>query len=108
MGLIAEGKDPTAFGFYLPNDLSGYLKKSLDNEVKFFTDTFIIIYWDIIQQRMNENSENVICKDLLEWFLEYDFKKQRKKSLIKYRILNFFPIIKRKINRKISTKFVSE
>lgn len=103
MGLIAEGKDPRDFGFNLPSNLSQFLRKSLDEEVKFFTKTFIIIYWDLIKKRMNENRENVLFKDILEWFCGYEFRKQRKKSLLNYRVRNFYPIVKRKINNKITT-----
>ncbi|MFD0771223.1 peptidase [Bacillus sp. CGMCC 1.60114] len=102
MGIIAEGQDPRGYGFNIPNNLFQYLKTSLDNEVKFFTDTFIVIYWNIIQNRMKQNYNNILYKDLLEWFLDYDFKAQRRKSLLKYRVTKFFPILKRKISTKLS------
>ncbi|MCM3735033.1 peptidase [Bacillus cytotoxicus] len=102
MGIIAEGQDPRDYGFNIPNDLSKYVKTALNNEVKFFTNTFIIIYWNIIQIRMKENYSNVLYKDLLDWFLDYDFKTQRRKALLKYRVTKFFPILKRKISTKLS------
>ncbi|PFW57612.1 peptidase [Bacillus cereus] len=105
MGIIAEGQDPRSYGFNIPNDLFRYIKTSLDNEVKFFTDTFIVIYWNIIQVRMKENYNNILYKDLLDWFLDYDFKAQRRKSLLKYRVIKFFPILKRKIGTKLSRMF---
>ncbi|MBE7101570.1 peptidase [Bacillus cereus] len=105
MGIIAEGQDPCGYGFNIPNNLFQYLKTSLDNEVKFFTDTFIVIYWDIIQIRMKENYNNILYKDLLDWFLDYDFKAQRRKALLKYRVIKFFPILKRKISTKLSRMF---
>jgi len=108
MGLIAEGKDPKDFGFNLPLNISPFLRKNLDEEVKFFTETFIIIYWDLIKERMIENRDNVIFKDILEWFEGYEFRKQRKISLLKYRVRNFLPIVRRKINNKITTIFISE
>ncbi|PEC23153.1 peptidase [Bacillus cereus] len=105
MGIIAEGQDPRGYGFNIPNDLFQYIKTSLDNEVKFFTDTFIVIYWNIIQVRMKGNYNNILYKDLLDWFLDYDFKAQRRKSLLKYRVIKFFPILKRKIGTKLSRMF---
>jgi hypothetical protein len=105
MGLIAEGRDPRDFGFSLPSNISQFLKKSIDEEVKSFTDTFIIIYWDLIKKRMNENREEVLFQDILDWFCKYEFRKQRKLSLLNYRVRNFFPILSRKINSKIMTIF---
>ncbi|WP_395760766.1 peptidase [Bacillus sp. 3G2] len=105
MGIIAEGQDPRSYGFNIPNDIFRYIKTSLDNEVKFFTDTFIVIYWNIIQVRMKENYNNILYKDLLDWFLDYDFKAQRRKSLLKYRVIKFFPILKRKVGTKLSRMF---
>lgn len=102
LGLVAEGKNPRNFGFDIPNNLSEHVKEALNNEVKFFTDTFINIYWKAIQKRMRENYQNIEFKDLLEWFLDYDFVSNRKKSLLKYRVTNFFPIIKRKISTKLN------
>jgi hypothetical protein len=101
-GIIAEGMNPEEFGFNLPSNLSNDLKIRLDNEVKFFTDTFIKIYWTLIQSRMNENHKKVLYPDLLVWFLSYNFIKERQKSLLKYRVMNFFPIIKRKIRVKLN------
>ncbi|MFE6588711.1 peptidase, partial [Bacillus mobilis] len=43
--------------------------------------------------------------DLLDWFLDYDFKAQRRKSLLKYRVIKFFPILKRKVGTKLSRMF---
>jgi hypothetical protein len=102
LGIIAEGKDPRNFGFNIPQDFSKYFKHVLDDEVKFFTDTFIIIYWRIIQKRMKDNYDKIIYKELLDWFLDYDFVTQRRKSLLRYRTTKFFPILKRKITTSIN------
>jgi hypothetical protein len=101
-GIIAEGMNPEDFGFDLPSNLSNILKIRLDNEVKFFTDTFIKIYWHLIQSRMKENEKKVLYPEILDWFLSYNFKKERQKSLLKYRVTNFFPIVKRKIKAKLN------
>lgn len=106
MGIIAEGQNPRDYGFNVPNNLSQHIKTSLNNEVKFFTQTFIIIYWNIIQDRMKENYDGILYQDLLDWFLDYDFAVQRKKSLLKYRVTKFFPILKRKISTKLNRIFV--
>jgi len=105
MGIMAEGHNPRRYGFLLPDHLSEHIKDRLNNEVKFFTDTFIAIYWKIIQKRMRENQENIKEKDLLKWFLDYDFAAERRKSLLKYRVTRFFPIVKRKISEKLTAIF---
>lgn len=105
IGIVAEGKDPNDFGFHIPNNISQHIKVALNEEVKFFTNTFIKIYWKIAQNRMEENHKNIPYKDLLEWFLEYNFESERKKALLKYRITKFFPILKRKIKIKIIRAF---
>lgn len=102
MGIIAEGKDPREYGFNIPNNLFQYVKTSLNNEVKFFTNTFIVMYWNLIQVRMKQNYTYVLDKDLLDWFLDYDFKAQRRRALLKYRVTKFFPILKRKIRIKVN------
>ena len=101
MGIVAEGEDPTQYGFNIPNNLSSHMKACLNNEVKFFTNTFIKIYWELIQERIRINQDKIVYKDLLKWFLEYDFVSERKKALFKYRVTKFFPILKRKIVTKI-------
>lgn len=100
MGIIAEGEDPSHYGFKIPISVSEHIKTCMNDEVKFFTNTFIKIYWEIIQEKMKVNKDKVLYKDLLEWFLNYDFVSERKKSLFKYRVTKFFPIIKRKIITK--------
>ncbi|WP_430509944.1 peptidase [Gottfriedia solisilvae] len=100
MGIIAEGENPVHYGFNIPVNVSRYIKTCLNNEVKFFTNIFIKIYWEIIQAKMKGNKEKILYKDLLEWFLDYNFVAERKKSLLKYRVTKFFPIIKRKIVTK--------
>lgn len=107
LGIVAEGKDPRDFGFHLPDNLSQHIRNALNREVKFFTDTFITIYWELIRDRMKENAEKIVYKDLLNWFLDYDFRSERKKSLLEYRVTNFFPIIKRKINTRINRIFIN-
>jgi hypothetical protein len=105
LAIVAEGENPRDYGFDLPAGLSKHAKTYISNEVKFFTDTFITIYWNMIQDRMRENAGNIADKDLLAWFLDYDFVAERKRQLLKYRVTKFFPILKRKIRTKLSRAF---
>ncbi|MNI15089.1 hypothetical protein D3C73_683760 [compost metagenome] len=105
LAIVAEGKNPRDYGFNIPDNLSEHVKKFLNHEVKFFTQTFIIIYWRIIQSRMKENYDQIPYKELLEWFIDYDFMVQRKRMLLKYRVTKFFPILKRKISTRLNRGF---
>lgn len=102
LGIVAEGENPENFGFNIPYPFSTHLKLFLEREVKFLTDTFIAIYWKKTQERMIANKDKVIFKELLDWYLDYDFEAERKKALLKYRLTKFFPIIKRKIATKLN------
>ncbi|MGE7780189.1 peptidase [Peribacillus sp. NPDC097264] len=106
LGIVAEGKNPKDFGFNIPDDFSAHIENFLFNNIKFFTKTNIM-FWNIIKQRFKENKNNIPSKFMLEWFLIYDFATERKYSLIKYRVIKFFPILKRKISAKIFRNFES-
>jgi len=107
MGIIAEGKRPDDYGFPIAGNQFNHIHTWLDNEVKFLSDTFIAIYWQLIQKRMAENRLRIEDKELLEWFLHYDFKQQRKRMLLKYRVKHFFPIVRRKISDQLQRLFAS-
>lgn len=97
MGIAAEGHDPNDYGFPVPDELSAFLKRFLKQEVKFFTNIQIERLWKPIQERMRENPDNVKDQDLLSWFPDYDFVAQRRKERFRYRVTQFFPIIRRKV-----------
>lgn len=101
-GILAEGGNPRDFGFELPENFTEILINNFKKEAKSITDTFIVMYWEVIQRRAQENKKNIPNKELMNWFLDLNFNKERKKSLFKYRFYNFFPIIKRKITTKIT------
>jgi hypothetical protein len=105
LSIVAEGSDPKDFGFNVPKQLSSHVQLFLDKEVKSFTPTFITIYWKIIQDTMRENKEKIVDKELLGWFMDYDFAAERKKALLKYRVTQFVPIINRRISTKINRMF---
>ncbi|MGM0836092.1 MAG: peptidase [Bacillota bacterium] len=101
MGIIAEGFDPRNFGFNLPKNpvkLSEFLFDALQNEIKFFTDNFIQIYWIEVRSRFKDNYQNIVFKEICSWMTNYNFKKERFKALLIYRLRYFFPIIRRKIS----------
>lgn len=95
IGIVAEGGDPVNFGFNIHDDLSIHIKNFLRNNVKFFTQAKVM-QWNLAKNRMKENYQNVQYKDTYEWFLDYDFESERKKSLLHYRVTKFIPILKRR------------
>lgn len=107
IGIVAEGQYPRRFGFNIPDNLSLHIKEFLEENVKFFTPARVM-QWNLAKSRMVENHENILYKDLLEWFLDYDFATERKKSLLKYRVTKFFPIVKRKISTRVNRIFVQK
>jgi hypothetical protein len=107
LGIVAEGKNPNDYGFEVPADISSHVKQFLQSEVKFLTDTFIILYWNVIQKRMKANWHLIRYKELA-WFLDYDFVVQRKRALLKYRVTKVIPILKRRITTKLNTLFAQK
>lgn len=107
LGIVAEGKDPRNYGFNIPNNLSKHVKEFLKEDVKFFTPARIM-QWNLAKKRMEENYDIILYRELLDWFLEYDFITQRKKALIKYRVTKFIPILKRRIRTKLGRMLTQE
>lgn len=106
LGIVAEGKNPCHFGFRIPDNLSYHVQSFLEDNVKFFNKSKIMA-WNLVKQRMKENHNRVLYKELLDWFLDYDFTIQRKRSLLKYRVTKFFPILKRRISTHLNKIFDS-
>lgn len=100
MGIIAEGSSPNKFGIDINFNVSQQLKRFLDENIKYFTDSKIMI-WNIIISRMKENKINIKNVEEFEWFLNYNLKKQRRQKLLYYRITNFIPILRRRIKERI-------
>lgn len=101
LGLVSEGvsrENLSKFGFYIEEDLYKYFNELMENKIHLLgLDKESRVYWPDIKERMLENKENIDEKKFMEWFLNYDFKGNRKKYVFKYRVNNFIPILKRKI-----------
>lgn len=98
LGLVAEGADIRKFGFDINEDLKSYFIKLMDERIHLLgLERESSIHWPDIKARMIDNKENITEKEFVDWFLTYDFINERKKSVLKYRINNFIPILKRKI-----------
>lgn len=97
LGLVAEGADINKFGFDIKDDLKTYYSKLMNKKIHLFgVERENKVHWPDIKHRMIANKDNIKEKRFVEWFLTYDFIKNRKKSVLKYRMKNFFHILKRK------------
>lgn len=92
----AEGGDPADFGFAYEGSLLLHLKKYLDKEVQFLSEKNIQ-WWRSTIDRMQENYDGVFDKATVDFLVEYDFEKEKKRGLWRYYRRNFFSILKRKI-----------
>lgn len=100
LGLVAEGIELEPFGFKIETNLKSHFENLMKEKIHLLgLEKEKEIYWNDIRNRMIENKDNIIEKKFVEWFLRYDFIEERKKSIIRYRIMNFIPILKRKVLR---------
>lgn len=103
LGIVAEGGDIKKFGFFVNNSLSEHFGAIMSERAQ----TFNIkgesrLHWPAISKKMKENYDKIEDKEFVDWFLNYDFEKARKKALINYYFRNFTKIIVRKIKNIIT------
>lgn len=105
MGLVAENADITDFGFKVDKPLLEYYQKyfgNFNNMALFGVHNESISHWPHIKKRMIENYAQITRnRDLVDWFLNFDFRKAKRKALWGYYTANFFSIIRRKIRNII-------
>ncbi|MFS0592035.1 peptidase [Cytobacillus horneckiae] len=101
VGIIAEGEDPLDYGFNVPKDHSKHIRIFLKSNVKYFNKDKIM-QWRLAQKRMADNKKYIQNAAITEWFINYNFSFEKKKSLLLYRVTNFFPIVKRRITEKLN------
>lgn len=106
LGLVTEGisqNELKEIGFEIKEvSLKKYYENYMRENLQFFGVEFENrIYWNDIKKRAKENSENIKEKEFIEWFNSYDFLKNRKNAILKYRVKNFIQIVKRKMLKKI-------
>lgn len=102
LGIIAEGADINDFGFdYEEETLTQHWINVLDRKaglMGFHNEA--ISHWPHIIRRMKENYDHMTQeqKEFVDWFLSFDFKKAKRKGLLRYYRKNFFSILKRKLH----------
>lgn len=98
IAIVAEGGDPSNFGFKIPGDLLNHWKKVIYKDVGLWGVEKEKYYYNQSRQRMLENYDNIQDKEFVDWFLNFDFDKAHRQGLIRYYRKNFFSILKRKLN----------
>lgn len=99
LGLIAEGANIEDFGFKIDEPLLKYYQRYFKENITFFgVANESQTHWPHIIKRMHENYHELTdYQDFINWFLNYNFKKEKRKAIFKYYFFHFFSIIKRKI-----------
>ena len=97
--IIAEGGRIQDFGFPIEEPLVPFFKDVMNRKLGLWGMKFEReIYWRDTMKRMEENYENIIEKEFVDWFRSFDFDTEKKRSLINYYRHNFPSILKRKLH----------
>lgn len=90
MGIIAEGGEIEDFGFHIPGDKVDFYKEYVKNHyIEFGIAREAKYHWPDIKKRIAENRDRIKEPELVEWFLNTDFVRDRKRAVLKYRTTNF-------------------
>lgn len=103
LGITAEGGDVRKFGFNIKGSLKEFYENEIEtNMIQHRVEGEGSLHWPAIRERMKENydSFNTEQKEFVDWFMNYDFLKKRKKAIWTYRIKNVFKILLKKIMGK--------
>jgi hypothetical protein len=101
LGIIAAGGDIKKFGFFVETSLKDHFESiMIDKAQTFNIKGESSLHWPAIKKQMIANYDIIEDKEFVDWFLNYDFKKARKKALKNYYRKNYFEIITRKLGLK--------
>lgn len=101
LALVAECANPRDYSFNVQLPLREHFLKVLDERGALMGfDHDARSYWEDTRKRMIENYDQMDQeqKDLVDWFLNFDYKKRKRLDLCKYYRKNFLKILKRKIH----------
>lgn len=102
LGIVAEAANPNDFGFYFNGTLKEHWQDVMKRRIALMGfKSERVIHWPHIKRRMKENYNKMTLEqqEFVDWFLHYDFQKEKKRALYKYYYANFFGILKRKLIR---------
>lgn len=100
LGLVAENANPSDFGFYLAKSMKRHWQDVMKEHIALMGfSSEKKIYWSEISKVMKTNYSKMDKEkqEFVDWFLSYDFDREKKKAVMKYYRKNFLSIIKRKI-----------
>ncbi len=99
LGIVAEGGDIKDFGFLIDKPLRDFFDDYMRHNLsQFGVRNEALTHWPHIRARMMANYDNIKEKDFADWFLSFDFIKERRYALAKYYLTNFPSIIRRKLH----------
>ena len=98
IAIIAENGDPRELGFEHIGSAKVHWERIINRDVALWGVTKESYYYYYSRKRMLENYENIQDKEFVDWFLNFDFDKAKRKGLMKYYRKNFFSILKRKLH----------
>jgi len=98
IAIIAEGGDPLLFGFEHGSSVKLHWQSIIERDVALWGVNKESYYYCCTRKRMLENYENIKDKEFVDWFLNFDFDKAKRKGLRRYYRQNFFSILKRKLH----------
>lgn len=100
LGIVAETANPNDFGFYFSCTLKEHWQDVMTRRIAMMGfGSEQVIHWPHIKRRMIENYNQMTeeQKEFVDWFLTFDFNKEKRKAVRKYYLTNCFSIIKRKL-----------
>lgn len=101
LGIVAENGNIKNFGFKIEIPLIEHFKKIFKNNIVFFdVEGESKKHWGYIKKRMKENYDKIEEKELVDWFLNEDLIKMRKKKIFEYRLRNFFKLLKKRLMKE--------
>lgn len=98
--LVAENANPKDFGFDIKGSLAEHWQRIIERDVALWGVGKEAYYYYYATKKMRENYDNIRDKEFVDWFLSCDFFKMKRKAVRKYYCLNFWSILKRKLQHK--------
>lgn len=96
--IVAEGGRVQDFGFPINVPLKDFFEDVMKRRLGLWGMDFEReIYWKDTMKRMRENYDQIVEKEFVDWFLNFDFDTEYKRSLRRYYRENFVSILKRKL-----------
>ena len=101
LAIVAEGGDPEKFDFHMSESLKNHWSNVVEKRLALWGIEKEFKYWiSTSTETMRLNYENLPNHEFIDWFLNYDFVKNKKRLLRKYYKDNFFSILRRKLFHK--------